>query len=138
MTTELDHARAVLAFAEENKLIGASILAEDLRRLIAHIERLEADAARSRETTSTEREAIADIVRFEGDDEWEIADAILASPVWRGRALGPITDEMVEAAQDAHHVFAFGPDEPPLTAREKGITRQAWRVALEAAAKAQR
>lgn len=44
----------------------------------------------------------------------------------------PVTDERADAAQIAFHEFVFGPDEP-LTARDIGITRQAWKVALEAA-----
>jgi hypothetical protein len=49
-----------------------------------------------------------------------------------GQPMG-VTDEQVDAAQDAFHEFTWGPGEAPLTRREKGITRQAWRVALEAA-----
>lgn len=43
-----------------------------------------------------------------------------------------VTDAMIEAAQEAMHDFTMGPDFP-LTDRDKGITRQAWRVALKAA-----
>jgi hypothetical protein len=43
-----------------------------------------------------------------------------------------VTDEQIEAAQDAFHEFIFG-FEGPLTRRDKSITRQGWRVALEAA-----
>jgi hypothetical protein len=39
---------------------------------------------------------------------------------------------MIEAAQDAFNEFVWG-DEFPLTRRDKGITRQAWKCALEAA-----
>lgn len=40
-------------------------------------------------------------------------------------------DDEVDAAQIAMHEYIFGPEEP-LTERDKSITRQAWRAALEA------
>jgi hypothetical protein len=43
-----------------------------------------------------------------------------------------LTDAQVDAAQQAFHDFTWGPCEP-LTRRELGITRQAWRVAILAA-----
>lgn len=47
-----------------------------------------------------------------------------------------IPDDAIEAAQDAFHEFAFGPLEEPLTKREKGITRLAYRAAIHAALEA--
>lgn len=43
-----------------------------------------------------------------------------------------ITDDMADRAQRAWHEFVWGPDEP-LSARDIGITRQAWKTALRAA-----
>lgn len=47
--------------------------------------------------------------------------------------MSEVTEEMIEAAQEAYHDFVAGPDEPPLSHRQKGITRLAFRAALEAA-----
>lgn len=49
--------------------------------------------------------------------------------------INSIPDEAIEAAQDAFHEFAMGPSEP-LTKREKGITRLAYRAAIHAALEA--
>ena len=46
-----------------------------------------------------------------------------------------IPDDAIEAAQDAFHEFTFGLEEP-LTKREKGITRLAYRAAIHAALEA--
>lgn len=50
-------------------------------------------------------------------------------------AIESIPDDAIEAAQDAFHEFVLGPDEP-LTKRDKGITRLAYRVAIHAALEA--
>lgn len=46
-----------------------------------------------------------------------------------------LTDEIVDAAQQAAYEYAIGPD-APLNNRDKGITRQMYRVALAAALEA--
>lgn len=46
-----------------------------------------------------------------------------------------ITDSQITAAQNAYHEYCFGP-EARLTDRQRGIDRQAWRVALQAAREA--
>lgn len=51
------------------------------------------------------------------------------------RRQGPITDAMADAANQEWHDFVWGPEEP-LSQRDLGITRQAWKAALEAAERA--
>lgn len=50
--------------------------------------------------------------------------------------LESIPDDAIEAAQEAFHEFASSPLEEPLTKREKGITRLAYRAAIHAALEA--
>lgn len=45
-----------------------------------------------------------------------------------------VTDEMADRAAQAFHEFVLGPEEP-MTRRELGITRQAWKYALKEALK---
>lgn len=61
----------------------------------------------------------------------QISNAIIAAG-WQERQPIQVTAEMADRAQDAHHEYLFGNDDP-LTERDKAITRQAWKVALEAA-----
>lgn len=56
--------------------------------------------------------------------------AFIAGAEWQ--ASRPVTDEQADAAQIAFHEYVFGPDEP-LTARDIGVARQAWKVAIQAA-----
>lgn len=77
------------------------------------------------------RALIAEHERLAADLELYQEHAGLTFP--RPLKVEPVTDEQIEAAQDAFHEFVFGPREQPLSPRERGITRQAWRVALEAA-----
>lgn len=44
-----------------------------------------------------------------------------------------IPDEVADAAQIEHYEFAFGSDAEPLTRRELGISRQAWKCAIAVA-----
>lgn len=44
-----------------------------------------------------------------------------------------ITDEQADAAQIALYEYAFGFDAPAISARELGISRQGWKVAIAAA-----
>lgn len=101
--TAIEEARAALAKWDRSSFpdAGYAYLAESLRTLIAEYERL------SVPPSDDEREALARVIRENrsiakimgdgyvsvmqaGDDE--IADAILASDVWRNRRQGPITD----------------------------------------------
>ena len=41
-----------------------------------------------------------------------------------------IPDHVADAAQIEHYYFAFGPDAEPLTHRDLGISRQAWKCAI--------
>lgn len=50
-------------------------------------------------------------------------------------AIESIPDDAIEAAQEAFHEFAFGPGEP-LSKRDKGITRLAYRAEIHAALEA--
>lgn len=44
-----------------------------------------------------------------------------------------IPDDVADAAHIEHYEFAFGPDAEPLTRRELGISRQAWKCAIAVA-----
>lgn len=44
-----------------------------------------------------------------------------------------IPDEVADAAQIEHYEFVFGQDAVPLTRRQLGISRQAWKCAIAAA-----
>lgn len=46
-----------------------------------------------------------------------------------------VTDDMADQAAQAFHDYIRGPYAPPLSRRELGITRQAWKYALEEALK---
>lgn len=71
----------------------------------------------------------------DGSAEFErILARIKADAVAEHKAQG-VSDAEIEVAQHAFHEFVHGDDEP-LTAREKNITKNAWRVALTAAKEA--
>ena len=78
--------------------------------------------------------------RAEAEKRWPGADGYatvvqLRAEFTNGYIAGatrPVTDEQADAAQIAFHEYVFGPDEP-LTARDIGVARQAWKVAIQAA-----
>lgn len=135
----IDAARAAVAEARnhvehfpitEGDAVRVTRLADMIESLIPEIERP------TTPSTGDEREALidamidvpvsSDMVEFAPDDREDagyLADAIIASPVWRNRHRGPITDEMVDAALSV------------LEEREHGMTsvQDDMRAALEAA-----
>jgi hypothetical protein len=95
-----------------------------------------------------EREALAQVIAnslwamqsgYTPTEAWEIPtpnggdDALAADILAAGfRRQGPITDAQADAANQAWHDYVWA-DAPPLSRRDLGITRQAWKAALEAA-----
>ena len=115
--TALEDAKAALAQGELNAEVGAPVTWSEVRALHGVIRRLVADHEALRQMDDQLREVAN---RQIGELEAEV------------ERLSRVTDEQIEAAQDAFHEFIFG-FEGPLTRRDKSITRQGWRVALEAA-----
>lgn len=95
--------------------------------------------------TGDERQAITLIVRdvhnydgrpgflsLSGADARRIAEAILASPVWRNRGRGPITEDVIQKACRAHHIAVWGDDLDPehiFPAAEVAAMRAAFEAA---------
>lgn len=44
-----------------------------------------------------------------------------------------LPDDLADAAQIEHYEFVFGQDVQPLTRRQLGISRQAWKCAIAVA-----
>lgn len=62
----------------------------------------------------------------------ELVDELMA--VRRGAPAEPaVTDKMADAAHLAYHDYVVGPTAEPLRARDLGVQRQAWLVAVRAA-----
>jgi hypothetical protein len=119
----------------------AVLVAKVERQLAALVQGDDKLLENSTPPTDTEREALAKRLELYADQA-EIADEAesefsrdmnMAATLLRRQ--GPITDEAADAANQAWHDFVWGPDEP-LSQRDLGITRQAWKVAIEAAERA--